>query len=556
MSESFAEIFEKEQHSQIRSNSILEGQIVRIRNNAVIVNVGLKSEGIIPIEQFYNSEGKLEVAEGDMVEVFLDAIENGHGETHLSREKAKRIRVWKELEKAHAESSIVKGVITGKVKGGFIVDLEGLSAFLPGSLVDMRPIHDIAYLEGKELEFKVIKLDQRRSNVVVSRRSVMELEYTAERQELIKRLKKGVVVSGIVKNLTDYGAFLDLGGVDGLLHITDMSWRRVQHPSEVVSVGDKIDVMVLEYDEEKTRVSLGLKQLDSDPWLDVEKRYPIGVRVRGRVTNITDYGCFVEIEDGIEGLVHVSEMDWRNKNVHPEKITSMGDELEVMVLGIDNERRRMSLGIKQCRPNPWEEFSGRHKKGDKITGKVKSVTDFGIFVGIEEYGIDGLVHVSDLSWEESNAEKLQSYKKGVEITAVILAIDIERGRIALGIKQLESKPICEYLDKHYKGTVVTGHIEEVRENHFIIRLAESVTGSLSFAECGKNEDISAYKINDEITAKLISYNKKTNTLNLSVKEILHEEESKIIEEYSAGDGFASAAIGDFMQDKINQDHES
>ena len=553
MPESFAEIFEQEQDLQIKPNSILKGEIVRIRSNAVIVSVGLKSEGVIPIEQFYDENGDLEVAEGDTVEVFLDTIENGYGETNLSREKAKRLRIWKDLEKAHKESLIVKGTISGKVKGGFIVDLDGVSAFLPGSLVDIRPVRDISHLEGKELEFKVIKLDQQRSNVVVSRRAVMELEHAAERQELIKRLKKGIVISGIVKNLTDYGAFLDLGGIDGLLHITDLSWRRVNHPSEIVDVGDKVDVVVLEYHEEKMRVSLGLKQLGNDPWTDVEKRYPVGTRTLGKVTNITDYGCFVEIEDGIEGLVHVSEMNWRNKNVHPEKVVAVGNEIEVMVLGIMHERRRMSLGIKQCQSNPWEEFAAHYRKGDKITGKVKSITDFGIFVGMEEYGIDGLAHISDLFWEESDVESLRrSYKKGTEITAVVLAIDVERGRIALGVKQLASGPVYDYLKEHPKSTVVTGRIEEVCADRCIVKLTESVFASLPLSELGESsENPDGYKVNDEITAKLVSYNKKTNTLNLSVKEIVRAETSKMIKAYSADESFASASIGDIMKENID-----
>lgn len=556
MLESFAEIFEQEQHSRIKSNSILKGQIVRIKANTVIVSVGLKSEGVIPIEQFYNEDGELEVAEGDTVEVFLDTIENGYGETNLSREKAKRLRIWKELEKAHRDSLIVKGTISGKVKGGFIVDLVGLSAFLPGSLVDIRPVRDISHLENKKLEFKVIKLDQQRSNVVVSRRSVLELEYTAERQELIKRLKKGIVIEGTVKNLTDYGAFIDLGGVDGLLHITDMSWKRVHHPSEIVAVGDKIDVVVLEYHEDKMRVSLGLKQLGNDPWTDIERRYPVGAHVFGKVMNITDYGCFVEIEDGIEGLVHVSEMDWRNKNVHPEKVVAVGDEIEVMILGIIHERRRMSLGIKQCKPNPWEEFAAHYKKGDEITGKIKSITDFGIFVGIEGYCIDGLVHISDLAWEESSVESLRrSYKKGAEITVLVLAIDIERGRIALGVKQLESSPVYAYLNTHPKGSIVNGHIEKIYDDQFTVRLAESVTASLAFSELG-DDGPGGHKVNDEVTAKLISYTRKTNTLNLSMKEILQAEETRMIEEYSADEGFASVAIGDIVKEKIDRSDEA
>ena len=445
MGESFAELFEESVNNiNTKPGSIINGTVVDISKDAVIVNAGLKSEGIIPIDQFKTDKGQLEVEIGDTIEVALDALEDGYGETILSREKARRAKAWTELERVHEAGETITGTITGRVKGGFTVELDDLRAFLPGSLVDVRPVRDTAYLEGKELEFKVIKIDLKRNNVVVSRRAVVESEYSAEREELINTLKEGAIVKGIVKNLTDYGAFLDLGGVDGLLHITDMAWKRVKHPSEIVSIGDEIDVRVLKFDKEKTRVSLGLKQLDDDPWGDINRRYPEGARIFGKVTNIADYGCFVEIEEGIEGLVHVSEMDWTNKNVSPAKIVSLGDEVEVMILDIDEERRRISLGMKQCQPNPWDDFASSHDKGSEVTGIIKSITDFGIFVGLDG-GIDGLVHLSDLAWNIPGEEAVRSYKKGDELRAMVLSVDAERERISLGVKQLEKDPFSAYI---------------------------------------------------------------------------------------------------------------
>ncbi|MDE2344928.1 MAG: 30S ribosomal protein S1, partial [Gammaproteobacteria bacterium] len=448
MTESFAELFEESiKQSQMQSGSILKARVVEIRPDVVIVNAGLKSEGVIPAEQFYNENGELEIAVGDDVEVALDAVEDGFGETRLSREKAKRARSWTRLEEAFTKGEIVKGYISGKVKGGFTVEVDGVRAFLPGSLVDVRPVRDPVYLEGKELEFKVIKLDQRRNNVVVSRRAVVEQEYSAERDQLLGNLQEGAVVKGIVKNLTEYGAFVDLGGIDGLLHITDMAWKRVKHPSEVVTVGQEIEVKVLKFDRERNRVSLGLKQLGDDPWVDITRRYPTATRLFGKVTNLADYGCFVEVEPGVEGLVHVSEMDWTNKNVNPAKIVQVGDETEVMVLEIDEERRRISLGMKQCKPNPWEDFAAGHSKGDRIKGKIKSITDFGIFVGLDG-GIDGLVHLSDISWDMPGEEAVRNYKKSDEVEAVVLAVDAQRERISLGIKQLEKDPFSNFLSEH------------------------------------------------------------------------------------------------------------
>ncbi|MEO1963623.1 MAG: 30S ribosomal protein S1, partial [Cycloclasticus sp.] len=459
MSENFAELFEESiKSAELTPGTLITGLVVDITNDSVIVNANLKSEGNVPRWQFVDAKGELEVAIGDEVEVVLDMVEDGLGSTLLSRDKAKKAAAWKFLEKAAEEKETVIGVITGKVRGGFTVEVGGLSGFLPGSLVDVRPLRDTSFLEGKDLEFKVIKLDEKRNNVVVSRRAVLETEYSAEREELLKNLKEGAVLKGMVKNLTDYGAFIDLGGVDGLLHITDMAWKRVKHPSEVIEIGQDIEVIVLRYDEEKKRVSLGMKQLGEDPWVNILGRYPVGSKLNGKVTNLTDYGCFIEIEDGIEGLVHVSEMDWTNKNVNPAKVVSLGDEVEVMVLEIDDTRRRISLGMKQCKGNPWEDFSAIHKKGDKIKGLIKSITDFGVFIGLDGE-IDGLVHLSDISWDEKGEAELQSYKKGMEIETVILAIDSDRERISLGIKQLEQDPFQEFLGSYEKNSIVKGTVK-------------------------------------------------------------------------------------------------
>src|SRR5678816_741319 len=460
MTESFAQLFEQSIANQrIRPGMILSGLIVNVGDDMVVVNVGLKSEAVIPLEQFKNERGEIEVKAGDSVEVALDAMEDGTGETRLSREKAKRARTWTRLEESFNKSEIVTGTITGRVKGGFTVEIDNVRAFLPGSLVDVRPVRDTAYLEGKSLEFKVIKLDQKRNNVVVSRRAVVEQEFSAERSALMDNLQEGSVVRGSVKNLTDYGAFVDLGGIDGLLHITDMAWKRVKHPSEVVTVGQELDVKVLKFDRERNRVSLGLKQLGADPWADLARRYPPGTRLFGKVTNIADYGCFAEIEEGVEGLVHVSEMDWTNKNVNPHKVVQIGDEVEVMVLDIDEERRRISLGLKQCKPNPWVEFSENYKKGDKVAGQIKSITDFGVFIGLPG-GIDGLVHLSDLSWDVAGEEAVRNYKKGEELETTVLAIDPERERISLGVKQLDKDPLSMFLADHPKGSIVKGVIQE------------------------------------------------------------------------------------------------
>jgi small subunit ribosomal protein S1 len=520
MSESFAELFEESLKSlDMQPGAIITGTVVSIDGDWVVVDTGLKSEGLIPLEQFYNEQGELNINVGDEVHVALDAVEDGFGETKVSREKAKRAESWLVLEAAFNADEVVKGVINGKVKGGFTVDVSGIRAFLPGSLVDVRPVRDTAHLEGKELEFKVIKLDQKRNNVVVSRRSVLEAENSAEREALLESLQEGQQVRGIVKNLTDYGAFVDLGGVDGLLHITDMAWKRIKHPSEIVNVGDEIDVKVLKFDRERNRVSLGLKQLGEDPWVAIKARYPEGTRVQARVTNLTDYGCFAELEEGVEGLVHVSEMDWTNKNIHPSKVVQVGDEVEVMVLDIDEERRRISLGIKQCRPNPWEEFSGQFNKGDRISGTIKSITDFGIFIGLDG-GIDGLVHLSDISWNEPGEEAVRRFKKGDELDTVILSVDPERERISLGIKQLEDDPFSSYAALNEKGTIVRGTVKEVDAKGAVITLAHEIEGVLKASEISRDriEDArNVLKEGDEVEAKIISIDRKSRVISLSVK---------------------------------------
>lgn len=557
MTESFAELFEQSlADKQMQPGSIVQGLIVEIRADAVVVNAGLKSEGLIPIEQFYNEEGVLDVKVGDEVEVALDALEDGFGETRLSREKAKRARIWSSLEKAFEGEEIIKGLISGKVKGGFTVEIGEIRAFLPGSLVDVRPVRDAAYLEGKEQEFKVIKLDRRRNNVVVSRRAVVEQEYSAERDALLQNLQEGQIVDGTVKNLTDYGAFLDLGGIDGLLHITDMAWRRVKHPSEVVAVGDSVRVKVLKFDRERNRVSLGLKQLGDDPWLALARRYPVHTRVFGKVTNIADYGCFVEIEEGVEGLVHVSEMDWTNKNVNPNKVVSLGDETEVMVLDIDEERRRISLGMKQCQQNPWDEFDQTHAKGDRVSGKIKSITDFGIFIGLDG-GIDGLVHLSDISWNMPGEEAVRHYKKGQDLEAVVLVVDPERERISLGIKQLDKDPFSNFIADHPKGSIVTGRVLSVDAKGAIIDLGEGVEGSLRTTELSREriEDARVLiKEGEEIEAKLIGVDRKNRTISLSIKAKDMAEEAEVLQDYSRKSG-SGATLGDIFKEQMSAQDE-
>jgi len=520
MSESFAELFEESLKSvNMRQGAIISGTVVDIDGDWVTVDGGLKSEGVIPLDQFYNEQGELTIKIGDEVHVALDAVEDGFGETKLSREKAKRAESWIVLEAAHTGEEVVKGVINGKVKGGFSVDLAGIRAFLPGSLVDVRPVRDTTHLEGKELEFKIIKLDQKRNNVVLSRRSVLEAENSAEREALLESLEEGQQLKGVVKNLTEYGAFVDLGGVDGLLHITDMAWKRVKHPSEVVNVGDELEVKVLKYDRERNRVSLGLKQLGEDPWVALKARYPEGTRMMARITNLTDYGCFAELEEGVEGLVHVSEMDWTNKNIHPSKVVQLGDEVEVMVLDIDEERRRISLGIKQCKVNPWEDFAARHNKGDRISGSIKSITDFGVFIGLEG-GIDGLVHLSDISWNEPGEEAVRRMKKGDVLDTVILAVDPERERISLSVKQLAGDPFTSYLTQHDKGSIVRGTVKEVDAKGAVIVLDGEVEAVLKASEISRDkvEDArNALNVGDEVEAKIINIDRKSRVINLSVK---------------------------------------
>lgn len=520
MTESFAQLFEESlKEIETRPGSIVRGVVVAIDKDVVLVDAGLKSESAIPAEQFKNAQGELEIQVGDEVDVALDAVEDGFGETLLSREKAKRHEAWITLEKAYEDAETVTGVINGKVKGGFTVELNSIRAFLPGSLVDVRPVRDTLHLEGKELEFKVIKLDQKRNNVVVSRRAVIESENSAERDQLLENLQEGMEVKGIVKNLTDYGAFVDLGGVDGLLHITDMAWKRVKHPSEIVNVGDEINVKVLKFDRERTRVSLGLKQLGEDPWVAIAKRYPEGTKLTGRVTNLTDYGCFVEIEEGVEGLVHVSEMDWTNKNIHPSKVVNVGDVVEVMVLDIDEERRRISLGLKQCKSNPWQQFAETHNKGDRVEGKIKSITDFGIFIGLDG-GIDGLVHLSDISWNVAGEEAVREYKKGDEIAAVVLQVDAERERISLGVKQLAEDPFNNWVALNKKGAIVTGKVTAVDAKGATVELADGVEGYLRASEASRDrvEDATlVLSVGDDVEAKFTGVDRKNRAISLSVR---------------------------------------
>jgi small subunit ribosomal protein S1 len=558
MSESFAELFEQSFASQqIRPGAILKGLVVEINDDVVIVSAGLKSESVIPAEQFKNEKGEWEVAVGDEVEVALDAVEDGFGETRLSRDKAKRSRTWTVLEEAFEKGEIVEGMITGRVKGGFTVELELVRAFLPGSLVDVRPVRDPSYLEGKMLEFKVIKLDRKRNNVVVSRRAVVEAEHSVEREELLENLTEGAVLPGIVKNLTDYGAFVDLGGIDGLLHITDMAWRRVKNPSEVVNVGDEIQVKVLKFDRERNRVSLGLKQLGEDPWQDIARRYPTNTRLFGRVTNLADYGAFVEIEDGVEGLVHVSEMDWTNKNVNPSKVVQIGDEIEVMVLEIDEERRRVSLGIKQCMPNPWNEFATSFNKGDRVKGVIKSITDFGIFIGLDG-GIDGLVHLSDLSWDLAGEEAVRNYRKGEEVEAIVLSIDPERERISLGIKQMDRDPMSAWLAEHPKGSIVRGVITEVDAKGATVDVG-GLEGYLRASELSRErvEDArTVLKAGEEIEARFTGLDRKSRQISLSIKAKEVWEEAEAMQSYKKSDTTTGTSLGDLLKEQISSQENS
>jgi small subunit ribosomal protein S1 len=553
MTESFAELFEQSIASQrIRPGTILNGLIVEVGQDYVIVNVGLKSEAVIPSDQFKNEKGEIEVVVGETVEVALDSVEDGSGETRLSREKAKRARTWTRLETAFEKQEVVIGIITGRVKGGFTVEIDNVRAFLPGSLVDVRPVRDPSYLENKPLEFKVIKLDQKRNNVVVSRRAVVEQEYSAERSALLDNLQEGAAVKGVVKNLTDYGAFVDLGGIDGLLHITDMAWKRVKHPSEVVKVGEEIDVRILKFDRERQRVSLGLKQLGADPWQNIARRYPANTRLFGKVTNIADYGCFVEIEEGVEGLVHVSEMDWTNKNVNPAKVVHVGQEVEVMVLDIDEERRRISLGVKQCKTNPWKEFAENYNRGDKVSGQIKSITDFGIFIGLAG-GIDGLVHLSDISWDMPGEEAVRSYQKGQQVDAMVLSIDPERERISLGIKQLAKDPFSAYIAEHPKGSIVLGVVREVDAKGAIIDLGNGVDGQLRASDLSRDRVEDArllLKVGQEVEAKFTGVDRKGRSISLSIKAKDIHEEQEAMQNYRT-DSPTGTSLGDLLKEQIS-----
>ena len=557
MSESFADLFEESLNTiEMAPGSIVTGTVVDIDDDWVVVHAGLKSEGVIPKNQFLNEEGVCTLSIGDQVKVAMEVVDDGFGETRLSREKARRAESWEKLEEASEQGEVVIGIINGKVKGGFTVDVSDIRAFLPGSLVDIRPLRETAHLEGKPLEFKVIKLDQKRNNVVVSRRAVLEEENSHEREELLASMQEGQDVKGIVKNLTDYGAFVDLGGVDGLLHITDMAWKRIRHPSEMVNVGDEVDVRILKFDREKNRVSLGMKQLGDDPWADIVRRYPEGARVMATVTNLTDYGCFAEIEEGVEGLVHVSEMDWTNKNIHPSKVVSVGDETEVIVLDIDQERRRISLGIKQCRPNPWESFSIAHAKSDTIAGTIKSITDFGIFIGLEG-GIDGLVHLSDISWNEPGETAVRRYSKGEQIETIILSVDPERERISLGIKQMEKDPFSDYAAEHDRGEIVLGKVLEVQPKEAVIQLVEDVTGILKASEISidRVEDArNVLKEGEELEVKIVNLDRKNRTIGLSIKAKDVEEERQAVKDHQQQevDRGGPATLGDLIKAQMNK----
>ena len=559
MTESFQELFEESLKSiEMKSGSIVTGTVVDIDKDWITVHAGLKSEGTIPADQFLNDKGEIEVAVGDEVRVSLEAVEDGFGATRLSREKAKRAEVWLELEEANKSNETVIGVITGKVKGGFTVELRGLRAFLPGSLVDVRPLREISHLENIDLEFKVIKLDTKRNNVVVSRRAVMESANSTDRDALLDTLEEGNSVKGVIKNLTDYGAFVDLGGVDGLLHITDMSWKRIKHPSEMINIGDEIDVKVLKFDRERNRVSLGMKQMGDDPWGDIKGRYPVGKKTKARITNLTDYGCFAELEDGVEGLVHVSEMDWTNKNVHPSKIVDLGQEVDVMILEIDEERRRISLGIKQCFSNPWSDFAAKKNKGDKVSGTIKSITDFGIFIGLEG-GIDGLVHLSDISWHDNGEESVRNYKKGDEVETSILSIDSERERISLGIKQLSDDPFMGYIMGNEKGSIVKGKVINVDEKMATISLSENVEATLKASEFSRDSvsDLkSKLKLDDEVEAKIINVDKKNRSISLSIKAKDLSEEKEAVKAHKSSESESqdsgAATIGDLIKAQMDK----
>ena len=563
MTESFAELFEQSAAanlSKLKPGSIVIGTVVEVRTDVVVINAGLKSEGIVPIEQFRNDAGEIDVAVGDTVKVALDSLENGFGETVLSRDKAKRAMVWDELEEALEKNETITGRISGKVKGGFTVDIKDVRAFLPGSLVDVRPVRDPVYLEGKELEFKLIKLDRKRNNVVVSRRAVVESEHSEEREQLLEKLVEGAVLKGVVKNLTDYGAFVDLGGIDGLLHITDMAWKRVRHPSEVVEVGQELDVRVLKYDKERNRVSLGLKQMGEDPWDNIARRYPSNTRVFGKVSNVTDYGAFVEIEPGVEGLVHVSEMDWTNKNVNPAKIVQVGDDIQVMVLDVDEERRRISLGIKQVTSNPWETFAAIHKKNDKVSGQIKSITDFGIFIGLDG-GIDGLIHLSDITWNSTGEDVARNYKKGDTLEAVVLAVDPERERISLGVKQMEQDPLGQFMAANAKGTKVTGTVKEVDAKGAMIDLGDGVEGYIFARDVAEErvEDATQFlKVGQEVEAKFVGMDRKGRSLQLSIKGKDDAETADAMVEYqkaSADAASGTTKLGALLREQLNSKAE-
>ena len=558
LEDSFAALFEESLNRQeMRAGEVITAEVVRIDQNFVVVNAGLKSESYIPVEEFRTDRGELTAQIGDYVQVAIEQLEDGYGETRLSRDKAKRIAAWNDLDKALNDAILVKGMITGKVKGGLTVMVNGIRAFLPGSLVDMRPVKDTTPFEGKEFEFRVIKLDRKRNNVVVSRRAVLEASMGEERQKLLETLKEGTVVKGIVKNITDYGAFVDLGGIDGLLHITDLAWRRVRHPSEVLSVGDELEAKVLKFDQEKNRVSLGLKQLGEDPWVGISRRYPQGTRLFGKVTNITDYGAFVEVEQGIEGLVHVSEMDWTNKNIHPTKVVQLGDEVEVMILEIDEDRRRISLGMKQCMSNPWDDFAINHKKGDKVRGQIKSLTDFGVFIGLEG-GIDGLVHLSDLSWSLTGEEAVRQYKKGDEVEAVVLNIDVEKERISLGIKQLEGDPFTNFIATHDKNTLVNGTVKTVDARGAVIALNDDVEGYLRASEFSRDrvDDLSQLlKVGDSVEALIINVDRKTRGINLSIRAKDQVEQNEAMSKLASDSGSAASGttnLGALLKAKLNE----
>ncbi len=554
--ENFAALFEESlARKEMRVGEVITAEVVRVDDNFVVVNAGLKSESYIPADEFRNNRGEIEAKPGEFISVAIESLEDGYGETRLSRDKAKRLAAWHELEEALEKGTVVTGTINGKVKGGLTVTVNGIRAFLPGSLVDIRPVKDTTPYENKEMEFKVIKLDRKRNNVVVSRRAVLEASQGEERQKLLESLQEGAVVKGVVKNITDYGAFVDLGGIDGLLHITDLAWRRVKHPSEILSVGDEVEAKVLKFDQEKNRVSLGLKQLGEDPWVGLSRRYPPGTRLFGKVSNLTDYGAFIEIEAGIEGLVHVSEMDWTNKNVHPSKVVQLGDEVEVMVLEIDEERRRISLGMKQCMPNPWEEFAMNHKKGERVRGQIKSITDFGIFIGLPG-GIDGLVHLSDLSWTQPGEEAVRNYKKGEETQAVVLSIDMERERISLGIKQIEGDPFTSYITTHEKNSIVTGSVKSIDAKGAVIQLETEVEGYLRASEVSRDrvEDIrTRLKEGDSVTAMIINIDRKNRGINLSIKAKDMAEEAAAMQKLAA-DKQASAGttnLGALLKAKLD-----